>query len=39
MMRWRKRLFMFLARNAPSSSAYFGIPPDRVIEIGMQIQL
>ena len=38
-MRWRKRLFMFLTRNAPSPSAYFGIPPDRVIEIGMQIQL
>jgi KUP system potassium uptake protein len=37
--RWRKRLFMFLARNAPSSSDYFGIPPGQVIEIGMQLQL
>jgi KUP system potassium uptake protein len=37
--RWRKRLFMYLARNARSPSAYFAIPPDRVIEIGMQIEL
>jgi KUP system potassium uptake protein len=37
--RWRKRLFMFLARNARSPSAYFAIPPDRVVEIGMQIEL
>jgi KUP system potassium uptake protein len=39
LMRWRKRLFMFLARNARSPTYYFGIPPDRVIEIGMQIPL
>src|SRR5262249_34872786 len=37
--RWRKRLFMFLARNARSPTYFFAIPPDRVIEIGMQIQL
>ena len=36
---WRKRLFMFLSRNARSESDYFAIPPDRVVEIGMQIEL
>jgi KUP system potassium uptake protein len=37
MSRWRKRLFAYLARNSRTPSFYFGIPPDRVIEIGMQI--
>jgi len=37
--RWRKRLFGFLARNARSPTYYFGIPPERVVEIGMQMQL
>jgi KUP system potassium uptake protein len=39
MARWRKRLFMFLSRNARSPTAYFRIPPDRVVEMGMQIEL
>lgn len=37
--RWRKRLFTFLARNAPPATYYFAIPPERVIEIGMQVEL
>ncbi len=36
---WRKELFSFLARNAQTPMAYFGIPPNRVIEIGAQIEL
>lgn len=39
MMRWRKSLFAFMSRNAQNPSSYFGIPPDRVIEIGVQIEL
>ena len=39
LMRWRKRLFMFLARNARPPTFYFGIPSDRVVEIGMQVDL
>ncbi|HVN85138.1 MAG TPA: potassium transporter Kup [Candidatus Binatia bacterium] len=39
MARWRKRLYGFLARNAPSASNYFEIPPNRVIELGVQIEL
>jgi KUP system potassium uptake protein len=36
---WRKRLFWFISRNARSATQYFGIPPDRVVELGMQIAL
>ncbi|HEY7142374.1 MAG TPA: potassium transporter Kup [Methylomirabilota bacterium] len=39
MAKWRKLLFGFLARNARSATEYFRIPPDRVVELGAQIQL
>ena len=38
MMRWRKRLFIVMARNAQSASAFFGLPPNRVVEMGAQVQ-
>jgi KUP system potassium uptake protein len=34
---WRKTLFAFISRNARPATSYFGLPPDRVIELGMQI--
>lgn len=36
---WRERLFAFLSRNAQPATAFFGIPPSRVVEIGAQIEL
>ncbi|HWP35208.1 MAG TPA: potassium transporter Kup [Thermodesulfobacteriota bacterium] len=39
MARWRKALFAFLARNARPATAYFRLPPGRVVELGMQIEL
>ena len=36
--RWRKRLFGFLSRNGRSATDFFGLPPGRVIEIGVQIE-
>lgn len=39
MMVWRKKLFVIMSRNAPSITAYIGIPPNRVIEIGTQVEL
>jgi KUP system potassium uptake protein len=39
MMRWRKLLFSFVARNAISATDYFGLPPGRVVELGMQVDL
>jgi KUP system potassium uptake protein len=36
---WRKKLFAFMSRNATSAAAFFKIPPNRVVELGMQIEL
>jgi KUP system potassium uptake protein len=36
---WRERVFAFLSRNAQPATAFFGIPPSRVVEIGAQIEL
>ncbi|MEO7669377.1 MAG: potassium transporter Kup [Polyangia bacterium] len=36
---WRKRLFRFLSRNARSATDFFAIPPNRVVEVGTQIEL
>ncbi|MDQ6829085.1 MAG: potassium transporter Kup [Gemmatimonadota bacterium] len=38
MARWRKKLFIFMSRNARSATEYFGIPPNRVVELGAQIE-
>jgi KUP system potassium uptake protein len=39
MGRWRSSLFIFLSQNALDASAYFDIPSDQVIEVGVQLQL
>lgn len=36
---WREKLFALIARNATTATAYFGIPPQRVVELGEQIEL
>ena len=36
---WRERLFAFLTRNAQPATAFFGIPPSRVVEVGAQIEI
>jgi KUP system potassium uptake protein len=38
MATWRKQLFIVMARNARTASAFFGLPPNRVVEMGAQIQ-
>jgi KUP system potassium uptake protein len=38
MMKWRKVLFAFLARNARPATQFFGLPANRVVELGMQIE-
>jgi KUP system potassium uptake protein len=38
MGRFRKKLFILMSRNAQSATAYFGLPPNRVVELGAQIQ-
>jgi KUP system potassium uptake protein len=36
---WRKRLFAVMSRNAQPATAFFNIPPNRVVELGTQVQL
>ena len=36
---WRKAIFTFMSRNARSATAFFGIPPNRVVELGAQIEI
>lgn len=38
MSSWRKRVFAIMSRNARSATQYFGIPPNRVVELGAQIE-
>ncbi|MFT3692489.1 MAG: potassium transporter Kup [Kofleriaceae bacterium] len=39
MARWRKILFSFLSRNSRPPTAFFNLPPNRVVELGLQIEL
>lgn len=39
MPRWMTLLYTFLHRNAADPTAFFAIPPNRVVELGSQIEL
>ncbi|NBX24740.1 MAG: potassium transporter Kup [Planctomycetes bacterium] len=39
MARWRKRLFAHLSAQAVDSIRFFNLPPDRVVEFGVQMEL
>jgi KUP system potassium uptake protein len=36
---WRERLFAFMSRNGRAATAFFDIPPNRVVELGQQVEL
>jgi len=36
---WQEGIFISLARSAEDATAYFGIPTDRVVEIGTQVEV
>ena len=36
---WRKQLFSFMSRNAYDASKFFHIPTNRVIEVGIQVEI
>ena len=36
---WRDKLFIFLSRNARRATNFFRLPPDRVVEIGIQLEI
>lgn len=37
--RWRKKLYIFLSQNSGAATEYFSIPPNRVVELGAQIEI
>jgi KUP system potassium uptake protein len=39
MVIWREKIFIAMYRNAGSITTYFGIPPNRVVELGSQVVL
>ena len=39
MAMWREQLFVLLARNAVRATAFFRLPPERVVELGVQVEL
>jgi KUP system potassium uptake protein len=36
---WREHLFSIMSRNARSASSFYHLPPNRVVELGAQIEL
>ena len=39
MARWRKRLFVVIARNAANPVALFGLPDDQTVVLSAHIEL
>ncbi len=39
MPHWRKVLFGWMSKNARPATAYFKLPPNRVVELGTQVEL
>ena len=37
--RWRKRLFILMSNNALDATEFFRIPPNRVVELGGQVEI
>ena len=36
---WREKIFAFMAKNAERPTAFFKIPPNQVIEVGIQVEI
>ena len=39
MARWRTNIFIFMSRNAADAGSFFNLPADKVIEIGVQLEI
>lgn len=39
MQLWREKLFAFLSRNTLGATAFYKLPPDRVVELGIHVQI
>jgi KUP system potassium uptake protein len=38
MARWRKKFFIFMSANSRTATEFFQIPPNRVVELGAQLE-
>jgi KUP system potassium uptake protein len=38
MAAWRKQIFLFLTKNSLNASSFFNLPPNRVVELGAQME-
>jgi KUP system potassium uptake protein len=36
---WQQRLFIMLANQSSRATGFYRIPPDRVVELGMQLSV
>jgi KUP system potassium uptake protein len=36
---WREKLFVLMTRNAVRATAFFRLPPERVVELGVQVEM
>jgi KUP system potassium uptake protein len=36
---WRERLFVVMAKNAVRATAFFKLPPENVVELGVQVEI
>ncbi|MBT9588925.1 potassium transporter Kup [bacterium] len=36
---WREKMFALMSRNAQDATAFFNLPPDRVVELGTQVEI
>jgi KUP system potassium uptake protein len=39
MAMWRERLFVLMARNAVRAPTFFRLPAERVVELGVTVEL
>ena len=39
MSEWREKLFVVMSRNAVRATAFFRLPPERVVELGVQVEV
>ncbi|HEX7510353.1 MAG TPA: KUP/HAK/KT family potassium transporter, partial [Chitinivibrionales bacterium] len=36
---WRKKIFLFMSHNSLNATTFFRLPPNRIVELGTQIEL
>ena len=39
MSRWREKLFVLMTRNAVAATSFFRLPAERVVELGVQVEI